>query len=104
MQIKPLTKGIDKQPHFYYICPIKKRVLIDSITYDEVIGRFEEYLNIAEQHVDARAWNDAEEERLKFKVDSKDITEVLNKFTGELFDLVIQFAKIVGVPVALEKS
>lgn len=43
----------------------------------------------------------AEERRLKFKVDSKDITEALGKFSGELSDLIIKFAQIAQVPVTI---
>lgn len=72
-----------------------------SFTYDEVINRLDDFLARVEQHVDSDALNDAEEERLKFKVDSKDITEALEKFSRELSDLVIKFAKIARVPVTI---
>lgn len=72
-----------------------------SFTYDEVINRLDNFLTKVEQNVDSGALNDAEENRLKFKVDSKYITEALEKFSGELSDLVITFAQIARVPVTI---
>ena len=73
-----------------------------SFTYDEVINRLDNFLTKVEQHVDSGVLNDAEVERLKFKVDSKDITETLGRFSGELSDLVINFAQIAQVPVTIK--
>ena len=72
-----------------------------SFTYDEVIDRLDNFLTKVEQHVDSGVLDNAEEDRLKFKVDSKDITEALEKFSGELSDLVIKFAQIARVPVTI---
>lgn len=70
-----------------------------SFTYDEVISGLDRFLDQVEKHVDSGAFNDAEENRLKFKVDSKDITEALEKFSGELSNLVISFANSAKIPI-----
>jgi uncharacterized protein YwgA len=72
-----------------------------AFTYDEVVKQIDHFIESIEKHVNAGAFNDAEEERLKFKVESKDITDALVKFNGELSDLVIKFAKIARVPVTI---
>jgi hypothetical protein len=72
-----------------------------SFNYDEVINRLDSFLTLVDQHVDSGVLNDAEEYRLKFKVDSKNITEAVEKFSGELSDLVIKFTQIARVPVTI---
>ncbi len=72
-----------------------------SFTYDEVISKLDNFLTKEEQNVDLNAFNDAEEDRLKFKGDSKDITKSMEKFSGELSDLVIKFAQLARVPVTI---
>jgi hypothetical protein len=61
-------------------------------------------LRRAEQNVERGAMNDAEEARLQFKAESREVTERLEKFSGELSDLVILFAGIARVPVTLATS
>ena len=72
-----------------------------AFTYDNVIKKLDDFLATVENHVNVSAFNDAEEERLKFRVESKDITEAIGKFSGELSDLVIKFAQIARVPVTI---
>lgn len=72
-----------------------------SFTYDEVIKRLDGFIVIVEQHVERGAIDNAEEERLKFKSDSRDIAGALEYFSGELSDLVIKFAQIARVPVTI---
>ena len=72
-----------------------------TFTYDEVITKLDGFIAFSELQVNANNFDNAEEERLKFKASSKEITNVLEKFSGELSDLVIMFAQIARVPVTL---
>lgn len=72
-----------------------------AFTYDRVIARIDDLVKQTEDHVDVGAMNDAEEVRLRFKAELREITERLEKFSGELADLVVSFANIARVPVTL---
>jgi hypothetical protein len=72
-----------------------------AFTYDHVVAKINDFVRQAEVHVDAGAMNDAEETRLKFKVELRDVTEGLEKFSGELADLVVLFAGIAHQPVTI---
>ena len=75
-----------------------------AFTYDHVVARLDDFVRRAEQDVERGAMNDAEEARLQFKAESREVTERLEKFSGELSDLVILFAGIARVPVTLATS
>lgn len=75
-----------------------------AFIYDHVVARLDDFVRRAEQDVERNAMNDAEEARLQFKAESREVTERLEKFSGELSDLVILFAGIARVPVSLATS
>jgi predicted Zn-dependent protease with MMP-like domain len=75
-----------------------------AFTYDHVVARLDDFVRQAEKDVERGAMNDAEEARLQFKAESREVTERLEKFSGELPDLVILFAGIARVPVTLATS
>jgi len=75
-----------------------------AFVYDHVVTKLDDFVTKAEQHVNAAAFDAAEEARLQFKADSREVTERLEKFSGELADLVITFAQIARVPVTLGTS
>ncbi len=54
-----------------------------------------------EEYVDKQDMDSAEQARLKFIADTKKITERLEKFSGDLADIVILFAGKAHVPVTL---
>lgn len=72
-----------------------------AFVYDHVVARLDDFVRQAEQNVERGAMNDAEEARLQFKAESREVTERLEKFSGELSDLVILFAGIARVSVTL---
>lgn len=72
-----------------------------AFTYDQVVARIDALSEQAEDFVDTLDMNAAEEVRLRFKAELREITERLEKFSGELADLTVSFAKIAHVPVTL---
>jgi hypothetical protein len=72
-----------------------------AFTYDHVVGKLDNGVDSIEKHVEAGVLNDAEDVRLQIKADMREVTEHLEKFSGELSDLVIRFANIARVPVTL---
>jgi hypothetical protein len=75
-----------------------------AFIYDRVVTNLNDFVHRAETDVERGAMNDAEEARLQFKAESREVTEQLEKFSGELSDLVILFAGIARVPVTLATS
>jgi hypothetical protein len=75
-----------------------KVLRINSKSLIEASGKIP---NDSQFNTQASAVIPPEEERQKFKVDSKDMTEALERFSGELSDLVIRFAQIARVPVTI---
>jgi F0F1-type ATP synthase membrane subunit b/b' len=73
-------------------------------TYEHVMGELDKFVDKAEQNVDSGNMDSAEQDRLKFKVKFKKVTDRLEKFSGELADLVIQFAGMAKIPVTLNSS
>lgn len=69
--------------------------------YDAVIGGIDDRVRDAEDRVDRSDLNAAEEKRLKFKVSSATLTARLERFGGELSDLVLKYARLAGRPVTL---
>lgn len=76
----------------------------DMVTfiYDRVIVDLDQFVIKAEDDVERGAMNDAEEARLAFKTSNREITERLEKFSGELSELVMQFSAIARMPVTLQ--
>lgn len=75
-----------------------------AFTYDFVVGKLDGFIDEAEQHVDLGNVDAAEEARLKFKVETREVVERLDKFGGELADLVVLFAGIAKVPITLDRT
>ena len=75
-----------------------------AFTYEYVMGKLDKFVDKAEQNVDSGDMDSAEQDRLKFKAEFKDVTDRLEKFSGELADLVIQFAGMAQIPVTLNSS
>ncbi|SDM39918.1 hypothetical protein SAMN05421823_11320 [Catalinimonas alkaloidigena] len=72
-----------------------------AFTYDQVIACLDKLLGEAEAHMDTGREEEAEAVRLKGKAELRAVTERLEKFSGELADLVVSFAAIAQVPVTL---
>lgn len=72
-----------------------------AFVFDEVIGRLDSFVNTVENEVDTDNLDRAEELRLEFKSETKEMVRQLEKFSGELSDLTISFAKIARVPLML---
>ncbi len=72
-----------------------------ALTYDHVVARIDDFIMHVEGLVKAGAMDDAERIRLKFKAELRDVAERLQKFGGELVDLVILFAEFAHEPVTL---
>jgi archaellum component FlaC len=73
-------------------------------TYEHVMDKLDKFVDKAEQNVDSGNMDSAEQDRLKFKAEFKEVTDRLEKFSGELADLVIQFAGMAKIPVTLNTS
>jgi hypothetical protein len=75
--------------------------MVDFISR-EVIEQLDAFVNEAEEHVAANDMNAAEESRLRYKAEFREVTERLETFSGELADLVVHFANIARTPVTLD--
>ena len=71
---------------------------------DEYVGRLDRYVDKIEQAVDAGDLNDAERQRLDFKRDSKEMVQLLERFGGDLSELVMDFASVAKIPVTLGRD
>jgi hypothetical protein len=72
-----------------------------AFVFDEVIGRLDAFLGKVENEVDLGNLDRAEELRLEFKSETKEIAQQLERFSDELSDLTINFAKIARVPITI---
>lgn len=72
-----------------------------SFVFDIVISRLDKFVDEVENEFDVGNLNRAEELRLKFKSETKEIAQQLEKFSSDLSDLTISFAKIARVPITL---
>jgi hypothetical protein len=72
-----------------------------AFTYDYVLAKLDYLVTQSEQLIDAGNMDAAEEIRLRCKSEMGPVTGRLEKFSGELADLVMQFARIARVPVTL---
>jgi len=72
-----------------------------AFVFDIVIGRLDEFVDEVENEFDVGNLDRAEELRLEFKSETKEIAQQLEKFSGDLSDLTISFAKIARVPITL---
>jgi hypothetical protein len=76
------------------------RSMVDFI-YCYMVPGLDSAVERMEQCVDSGAMDAAEAARLQIKAEMGKVTQLLEKFTGELSDLVILFAGIAHVPVTL---
>jgi hypothetical protein len=67
----------------------------------EVIGRIDSFVAEIERFIDADDLNGAEAARLRFKTAMAAANRALEQFSGDLSELVLQFARIGRVPVTL---
>lgn len=72
--------------------------------YETVMVKLDRIVADLEQSVDAGLLDDAEQTRLHAKAQTRELVQALEKFGGELSELVLQFAKAAKVPVTLERS
>ncbi len=72
-----------------------------AFIYDTVVADIDKFIRDTEQSVDRSDFDSAEARRLAFKVASAPLTERLERFAGELSDLVLQYARIAERPVTL---
>ena len=72
-----------------------------AFVFDEVIARLDTFVDKVENEVDTSNLDKAEELRLEFKSKTKEIAQQLEKFSNDLSELVINFAKIARVPITL---
>lgn len=72
-----------------------------GFTYDFVVGKLDEFVSKVEDHINIGALDDAEEARLIFKIEMREVIERLERFSGELADLVVLFAGAARVPITL---
>lgn len=72
-----------------------------AFTYDYVVSQLDEFIDQAESHIDVGSPDEAETARLKFKAESREVTDRLEKFSGELAELVMQFAQLARIPITL---
>jgi len=69
----------------------------------EILNRVDAFEAEAETFVRANDMNGAEAARLRFKAVMGDLSRRIEQFSGELSDLVLQFARIGGIPVTLTR-
>ncbi|MFI7642294.1 hypothetical protein [Nonomuraea sp. NPDC049400] len=72
-----------------------------TFIYNTVVGNIEGFIHDAEHHIDRSDVNLAETRRLAFKVASAELSKRLERFAGELADLVLQYARLAERPVTL---
>jgi hypothetical protein len=68
---------------------------------DEVIGKLDQHVDGLEQLVDRGKLDEAEANRLAFKATMAPLSQHLERFSGELSGLVIEFAQIAKAPITL---
>lgn len=75
-----------------------------AFVYNYVIGKLDDTVGRMEQHVEAGAMNEAEGVRLLFKAEMRETTQRLEKFSGDLADLVMLFSRIARVPLTVRPT
>jgi len=72
-----------------------------AFTYDNVLARLDDFVAKTEKSLERGSADEAEETRLRFKSEMRDVVERLEWFGGEIADLVLRFAAAARVPVTL---
>ena len=72
-----------------------------AFIYDTVVSGIDGLVDRTEAHLENSDVNAAEAERLRFKVDTRDLSARLIRFANELSDLVLTFAGLARRPVTL---
>jgi hypothetical protein len=72
-----------------------------AFIYDTVVAGIDAFVAEAEAHISQSNLNGAEMARLTFKVSSAELSQRLERFGGELADLVLVFSRLSGRPVTL---
>jgi hypothetical protein len=75
----------------------------DMVTFVtvQVVRRIDSFITEVESYVDAGNLSEAEKCRLKFKTETNETAQMLEKFGSDLSELVIKFAEIAGVTLTL---
>ena len=68
---------------------------------NNIVSQLDAFVAEAESLVDTNDMGGAEAARLRFKAANAEMSRRLEQFSGDLSDLVLQFARIGGVPVTL---
>jgi hypothetical protein len=77
--------------------------MVDFIHYT-VVANIDAFIHDAEQSVDRSDFDEAEARRLAFKTVSAPLSARLERFAGELSDLILQYARIAERPVTLTEQ
>jgi hypothetical protein len=73
-----------------------------ELMYNTVIGGIDEFIKDTEPLIDRSRLNSAEARRLRFRVDSADLSERLERLANGLSDLILTYARITGIPVTID--
>jgi hypothetical protein len=71
---------------------------------EEILSQLDKFEAEADALLQSNDVNGAEAARLRFKAGTREMGRRLEEFSGELSDLVLQFARIAGVPVTLTNT
>ena len=72
-----------------------------AFIYDTVVGGIDRFLREAEPAVDAGDIDTAERARLEFKVRARQLSERLERLSGGLAELRLQYSSLAGIAVTL---
>ena len=75
-----------------------------NFVYDTLILKLDAFVAEAETLIDSGRADEAEASRLAFKAEFRPITEKLERFSGLLSELVIEFAAIAKQPITLSRT
>lgn len=71
---------------------------------DNVLKKLDNYIEEVEGLVNTDQLGEAEEKRLEFKQECKEMLKELNDFSNELSGLTITFAKLAQIPLTLDET